>query len=454
MRRVLLFLVALACSLSVAQAVPATAHAPVSSVEATATVSAARAGAYDCWRVTRTCGFSGGITFNSATGDRAAKQRIVNKIIGAIQRVPAREEIRIMSWNIMSDAAVDALLAAQHRGVRVLVLMDATNSSAEVPNPGFRRLRAALLNFNKKYGLAMHRRSYAKLCQGACRRGDTASAHAKYFLFSAIGKTKYVLIQGSANLTSASANNQWNDIYTYVNRKGVYDFARRTHMQMWQDQNTWPAWAQYRTTNYDLFFSPRIADRTAGEKYAPSDPLLSTLNRVRCKNALSGNANHRTVIRAAPDVMRGGWSDRVARRLKYLWDAGCDVKIGYTIIGVESKRILSARTGRGPVPLRHLVSDVNGDKVFDLYFHLKAWTVNGWIGDDREAYWTMNGSSNISALSQASDENIGVFRIKGVTLAYQRHIEYWFNNPPRSRPVVPSRVPENLDPYANMEKDF
>ena len=136
--------------------------------------------------------------------------------------------------------------------------------------------------------------------------------------------------------------------------------------------------------------------------------------------------------------------------------AGIDatsVKIGYTIIGVNSKKILSARTGRGPVPLRQLVSDVSGDKVFDLYFHLKAWTINGWIGGQR-AYWTMNGSSNISALSQASDENIGVFRHSSVALAYQRHIEYWFNNPPRSRPVVPSLVPANLDPYANMEKDY
>lgn len=447
MRRFILLATALASLLAVAPGVPTTAQAePPATVAKVA--KAAAAGPYDCWLKTRTCGFAGGITFNSATGDKAAKQRIVNKIVGAIRRTPSGEEIRIMSWNIMSDAAVDALIAAQHRGVRVLVIMDATNVSAEVPNPGFKRLRSALVNFNNKYNLKPERRSYAKVCQGACRRGSTASAHAKYYLFSAVGKTKYVLIQGSANLTSASANNQWNDVFTYVDRKGVYDFARSIHMQMWQDKNVWPAWRSYRSPSFDLHFSPRIADVTKNEKYAPSDPLLSTLNRVTCVNN-----GVRTVIRAAPDVMRGGWSDAVARRLKYLWDRRCDVKIGYTIIGVNSKKILSARTGRGPVPLRQLVSDVNGDKVFDLYFHLKAWTINGWIGGER-AYWTMNGSSNISALSQASDENIGVFRHSSVTLAYQRHIEYWFNNPPRSRPVVPSLVPANLDPYANMEKDY
>lgn len=448
MRRFILLATALASMLAVAPGVPTTAQAEPPAAVAAVSRAAAAAGPYDCWLKTRTCGFSGGITFNSATGDRAAKQKIVDKIIGAIRRTPAGEEIRIMSWNIMSDGAVDALIAAQHRGVRVLVIMDATNWSSEVPNPGFKRLRAALLNFNNKYNLKPERRSYAKVCQGACRRGSTASAHAKFYLFSAVGKTKWVLIQGSANLTSASANNQWNDIFTYVDRKPVYDFARSIHMQMWQDKNVWPAWRTYASPSFDLHFSPRIADVTKNEKYAPSDPLLATLNKVTCVNN-----GVRTVIRAAPDVMRGGWSDAVARRLKYLWDRRCDVKIGYTIIGVESKRILSARTGRGPVPLRQLVSDVNGDKVFDLYFHLKAWTINGWIGGQR-AYWTMNGSSNISALSQASDENIGVFRHSSVALAYQRHIEYWFNNPPRSRPVVPSLVPANLDPYANMEKDY
>ncbi|HWJ10192.1 MAG TPA: hypothetical protein VNS46_12500, partial [Nocardioides sp.] len=128
--------------LAVAPGVPTSAQA-----EPRATlVKAAAAGPYDCWLKTRTCGFSGGVTFNSATGDRAAKQKIVNKIIGAIRRTPTGEEIRIMSWNIMSDAAVDALIAAQHRGVRVLVIMDATNVSAEVPNPGFKRLRASLAN--------------------------------------------------------------------------------------------------------------------------------------------------------------------------------------------------------------------------------------------------------------------------------------------------------------------
>lgn len=452
MRRLLLVLVTAVLCLPLVRSVPAATAAPA--VEAAVPVRAAAAGAYDCWTKTRTCGWSGGVTFNSPTGSPAVRARIMNRIIGAINRVPAGEEIRIMSWNIMTKAGVDALLRAQHRGVRVLVIMDSTNVSKDVPNPGFLRLKSGLATFNTKYKVRAERRSYAKTCQGSCRRGNTASAHAKYFLFSAVGKTKWVLIQGSANFTSASVNNQWNDIYTYTDRKGIYDFARKIHMQMWADRNVYPTWAQYKTDNYDLYFSPRIADASVEGSVTPADPLMTALNQVTCKGAESGNANGRTIIRAAPDVIRGSWADVVAKRLKALWNAGCDVKVGYTVIGISTRKILTAKTGRGPVPLQQLAQDKDGDGVFDNYFHLKAWTINGWLGNDKAAYWTLNGSSNISGLSQASDENIGVFRIKGVTLAYQNHIDHWFHNPPKSRPLIPSKVPANLDPYANMEKDF
>ncbi|NHA00226.1 hypothetical protein G5V59_09015 [Nocardioides sp. W3-2-3] len=104
-----------------------------------------------------------------------------------------------------------------------------------------------------------------------------------------------------------------------------------------------------------------------------------------------------------------------------------------------------------------LAQDVDGDKVLDKYFHLKAWTINGRSiangKDQKSYYWMMQGSSNVSDLSKISDENIGVFKYASVTLKYQNYIDRWFTNPPRSRPVIPSRVPKNVDPYAKMEMD-
>lgn len=453
MRRLLLFVLALVCSFSVAQAVPAGADAPTRA-DVADRAAARAAGPLDCWLSSKpTCRFPSGVTFNSAYGSTSVKYKIINRIVAAIKRTPRGEEIRIMSWNIMSNAAVDALLEAQRRGVKIYVLMDATNQSREVPNPYFARLQAGFNRYNKV--VPSTRRSYAKKCLGACRRGNSASAHAKYYLFSAVGASKNVVIQGSANLTQASAGNQWNDIYTYVDKPGLYSFARGVFGEMWRDRPAYPAWKGYGSdaTSYALYFSPRIANPYDAKPATPRDPLYDALGRVQCKYTTSSGESARTVIRSAPDVIRGVWGDQVAVRLKALWNAGCSVKIGYTILGSSTGAILKRKSGRGPVPMRQLAADVDGDKVLDKYFHLKAWTINGSI-DGQRGYWTMNGSSNISDLSRVSDENIGIFRSPSVTLSYQRHIDYWFNNPPRSRPVVPSRVPKNLDPYANMEKDY
>ena len=83
------------------------------------------------------------MVFNSALGSRENRNRIFGKIIAAINHAPARSRIRVMSWNIMSRTAVDALLRAQARGVKVRVLMDNTNL-VDIPNPGFKRLKASL----------------------------------------------------------------------------------------------------------------------------------------------------------------------------------------------------------------------------------------------------------------------------------------------------------------------
>jgi len=73
-----------------------------------------------------------------------------------------------MSWNIMSRTAVDALLRAQARGVKVRVLMDNTNL-VDIPNPGFKRLKASFKRANQRMDIKQSRRSYAKTCMQSCR---------------------------------------------------------------------------------------------------------------------------------------------------------------------------------------------------------------------------------------------------------------------------------------------
>lgn len=453
MRRLLMVLVTVALLLSFGRAVPAADASPVGAQVAPARAAAAAAGPYTCWRsATATCRITGGVTFSSANGSRAQKWAIINKIISTIRRTPSSGSIQVMSWNIMSDSAVSALIDAAQRGVRVRVIMDAANQSRDVPNPGFTRLVRGLraANAAKSSKFPTSRYSYAKKCAGSCRRGVAASAHSKYYMFSKVGASRNVVMQGSANLTNAAAGNQWNDLFTYVDNAALYKWVYGVYNQMWRDQYVSPTWVSFKQPTYELHFSPRLNGET--------DPLTYQLQHVTCTGASgAGSSSGRTIIRAAPDVFRGEWGMTVAKELRRLWNNGCNVKVGYTVIGVDVKKYLSSTAGRGPVPLRQLAQDADGDGEFDKYFHLKAWTINGRSdangSDDKSYWWTLQGSSNVSDLSKISDENIGVFKYKSVTLKYQNYIDTWFTNPPRSRPLLPGIDASKVDPYANMEMD-
>jgi len=394
-----------------------------------------------------------GVTLNSPLGNYNTKYAILRKIHGAINHAPKNSHIWIMSWNIYWQNSVDRLLEAQRRGVYLHILMDGGNYSSAVPNPSWRRLRAGV----RKYNLAHpNHKSQAKVCKGACRRSSGGQAHAKFFLFKKAGASNYVVMQGSNNLTLASAINQWSDIYTHAENIDLYRFMVNRWKEMWKDRNPKTQWMRFENPKFQIYLSPRGTGFGSSES---SDPLLKTLKATRCKGATggAGNSNNRTVIRVAPDVLRGvsgtSWGWKVAYRLRQLWNGGCDVKVGYTILGKNIYQLLKRKAGRGPVPLRHLVQDFNGDKEFDRYFHLKVWTINGVIGSDKSAYWAMNGSSNISPMSAKSDENIGIYRPASIVKRYQKHIEYWFNNPPPSARVVPSRIKGVVDPYRNVDLD-
>ncbi|WP_340537538.1 phospholipase D-like domain-containing protein [Nocardioides sp. GXZ039] len=355
-----------------------------------------------------------GATFNSPLGSVTDRRTIFRKIIRSINSTPKGENINIFSWNFLTREGTDALLRAQGRGVRVRLLMDNRNN-VEIPNAPFRRLRSELARHNK--GRKPARKSWARTCMGSCR-GSTGSAHSKFFMFSQAGKVKRVVMQGSANLTLASTNNQWNDIYTHTRSKNVWRFYNKIFREAKRDRRAAKPYVSQRfESNFRLIQFP-MATR--------NDPVMQLLNQVRCSGA-KNTASGKTRIRIAPDVIRQDRGMRLARKVRSLWNNGCDIKIGYTVVGIDVGRMLRAPGPRGPVPMRHLVQDVNGDGEFDNYFHLKAMSVVGKLGKNNRAYAVLNGSANWSGLSAVSDENLGIYRSKRDTLRYQSHIDYWYN---------------------------
>ncbi|WP_343900471.1 phospholipase D-like domain-containing protein [Nocardioides aquaticus] len=356
-----------------------------------------------------------GPTFNSATGNGAAQRSIVDKIVKTIRSTPRGAHIQIMTWNYASPTATDALLRAQKRGVKVNVLM-AKGNLTRVDNPTFKRLRAGLDRGNR--GRDKARRSWARTCVQSCR-GRGGAAHAKFYLFSQSGRARNVLIQGSANLTTAASSNQWNDVRTTSGSNSGYGFARGVFAQMAKDKPARRPYTSWRGGPDRLAFFP-IAGRGS------ADPVAGLLNRVRCRGA-ANTASGRTRILVAPDAMREDRGMALGRKLRRLWVDGCDVRIGYTVMGIDVGRMLRKPSRRGPVPLVHLVRDGNGDGQFDDYFHMKAMTIKGNMGGNRRSTVTLNGSANFSTSAARSDENIGISSRQGLTLRYEEHLTYWFN---------------------------
>ena len=393
------------------------AAAPGSTAHVSAAKAAAAKGRYYVPR---------GVIFNSATGSNSSKYQINNRLKTVIDHAPRKSLIRIMSWNVMSRASTDHLLKAQRRGVTVRILMDSGNSSRAVPNPQWRRLQAGLSAGNHRnyhYG-----NSAARVCHKSCR-GTGGQAHSKYYLFSQSGGSKDVVMEGSANFTEAAATNQWNDLYTFVGSAGVYKYAGSVFEQMWRDRpvgSKGGPYTQYKRPSYTLAFSPIKGKAFGGY---PTTNILKQYKSVKCRYTQNGKAR-RTVIRMFPDVMRNGRGLRDAWLVKQLWDRGCDVKVGYTVLSVEAHRVLTKGGPHGKLPLKHAATDPNHDGQFDKYFHLKVLTFNGKIGNSH-VYRVVQGSSNLSGASASSDENMGTFKTPSLVNRYQKQLSYWYSHMPR-----------------------
>jgi hypothetical protein len=367
-----------------------------------------------------------GPIINSATGTKAQQYAIYNHITAAIQHAQPKSWIRIMTWNFMTRGGVNALTNAQKRGVVIRLIMSKANNDPSVgaPNPYYNRLQHNFTVWNKAH--PKKPASFTKMCAHSCR-GRKGEAHSKYYLFSHSGASKDVLMEGSANYTAAASLNQWNDEFTFVGRTKMFNYALGVYKQMWKDKPVVQAWQSRNFGDVTLDFSPELG---VGWK-SSDDPWRQILGQVKCTGATNGNDNHHTIIRLAPDVVRNDRGMELAHLLRGLWNQGCDVQMGYTVIAPAIKQYLESGSGRGPLPLVHLVQDFNQDGQFDNYFHLKVMTVNGVIGSNKAAFEMIDGSSNNSGLATASDENIAVIRRRGAVLKYQKFITYWIAHPPK-----------------------
>ncbi len=383
---------------------------------------------------------------------KARRWVIRGHVLRSIKSVPRGEKIRIASWNFNSRSLLDALVAADRRGVSVRMLMADNMVRQESQQGSFHKLRRAL----KANALRRKRagrpprpadmRSWARTCVSSCR-GHSGIMHSKIYLFSKVGTSKDVVMASSANATDFAATLQWNDVYTVVNRPTTYAAWIKVFVEMAADRRARPT--PYRVVddgpNLRSIFFPWQPRRG-------TDPVLRRLAPIKCTGANGGTGvNGRTKIRIAQTAILDDRGLRIALRLRQLYNQGCNIRIVYAV-AKDKVKVPLRNTKRGPVPMREITVDTDGDGVYDKYLHMKVLTVSGVYGSDRSATITWNGSENWTAVAANSDE--AGFRVIGAGLErrYSSWIDRLFANPPRSvaRNYALFRS-EPVDPYAKVE---
>ena len=377
------------------------------------------------------------------------KRRILYHILQSIRSTRHGQKIRIISWNIASRAFVDALIGANKRGVSVRLLMSENKAMAQPRDGDYWRLKRALRNRSDTFPQPKKLRSWARTCDRSCR-GERGIAHSKIFVFSKVQETEYVVMSTSANATEVSVNSQWNDLYTLTGNRRIYEGFIKTFNESAKDRPIRGAYRTVDTGRVHAYFYPWKGSNARGDR------VLQELKRIKCRGTQGGTGiNNRTRIRIAQDAIIDERGKKIAWRLRYLWNQGCNIKIVYALMGKQVKGILN-NGERGPIPRRQIVSDFDGDGIYDRYLHSKSMAVSGIYGNDRSARIAWQGSENWSGLAKLSDEQGFRLKKKGPEGRYARWVDYLYDNPPPPPPPTTMRRARanGIDPYALIKEEL
>jgi phosphatidylserine/phosphatidylglycerophosphate/cardiolipin synthase-like enzyme len=314
-------------------------------------------------------------------GTESQQEAIQTQISNAIDGAPKGSTIRIATYGIDRVDSARKLLRAHRRGVNVQIVI----------NPQRRPEATRML----KAGLGSHirRNSFIKFCIRGCR-GRAASMHAKFYTFSRSGTAKDVVILGSANLTESQISHAWNDSYTLVGNKTIFDAYANVFAEMKLDTPIRHPYRQLTAGRYTNYLFPRPGASRE------EDPVYQALSAVRCNAAADGAGVHgHTRIRVAMFSILERRGLYLAQKLHELDDAGCDVHVIY---GAPSKDVVEELNKPGPhggVVVRDSRFDDNGDGVSERYDHTKFLLINGAVKGDTSAWLTYTGSENWTSLA-------------------------------------------------------
>ncbi|RLV48706.1 hypothetical protein D9V37_13335 [Nocardioides mangrovicus] len=400
-----------------------------------------------------------GTKFNYPYSSSKQRNKIRNHVLRTVNATPTGGSIHIAAFSVNDQTLVNALIRAKRRGVAVQVIANKhtlTGNKKFAPSKSFRMLRKKLGHNVHRRGWSDERVSFAKVCDKSCR-GKGGNVHYKMFLFSSAGgrhgtNKQWITMMGSPNLTTFAARGQWNHLTTASGDQARYDAYLNMFEQMKLDRSQGSNQYQDLTSiNPETWFFPKPGTTAA------TDPLVRGLDQIRCTGLTQGyGRNGRTFIRIGAYTWydtRGTW---LAKKVRSLWNAGCDIAIEYSIMGNKAKKILYSPSGRGRIPMRQ-VGTYAKDGTILTYDHAKYVTVNGAVGDSNGASITWAGTTNFSNLGFYSDDFTQVWRNWATYRAFANDFYRVWRGPHARVPSPTSRVPANIEGrvgtgrYQNLE---
>jgi hypothetical protein len=350
------------------------------------------------------------------------KLLIRRHILRTINSVPTGAYIRLASWSFSSKSYRLALKAAKARGVRVQIVLSQRNVRR---NSDYKRLARIFGTTVTPDG------SWVRKCKLSCR-GTGGTMHSKIFLFSQVYRTPYVDISGSANLTDFAVTNQWNQVNTVVADQAVYDDAVQIFNEMSADQ---PApYVEKHYPNLWAYYYPR------GQASIADDFMMQALAPVRCRGAVHAAKGGRTIVKIAMYAwyqQRGKW---LAKRVRQLWNQGCQVQIIFAISSNPVKNILYSPSGRGRIPMRQILL-TNSRHVPIYYLHDKWVTITGNYAGVPDNSVSFQGSFNFSDLGFTSDEQFQMIRGRSAYKRFRRDFRLLWTDRQARAPSPISMIP-------------
>lgn len=210
--------------------------------------------------------------FSNPRANGGSDYTIHNELQRLIRMAPSGSSIRGAIHSISIDSVANELVAAQDRGVSVMVVVDGKNSSSTDPSVAtIRRLNNHKFCSNSNGG---------RSCISTSADGDM---HTKMFTFTSTADPNGVARSnvswfGSANLTYATGPNAFNNTITVYGDAGVMNGLNANFSDMWNQRHyanndyydSASGRGYYQATAADVYASP--------EQTGETDTIVTRLN--------------------------------------------------------------------------------------------------------------------------------------------------------------------------------